>query len=235
MKVVILCGGKGIRSFPFTNYLPKPMMPLAGTPLIVHVIRSFVTQGFHDFVLAAGYRKSVLDDYFEGRDLNARIEVVDTGEDSNTGERIFDCRHLLGDRFIVSYADALCDVPLRRLVAFHESHGGAVTITSVPMTSQYGVLTVSENGQVTRMREKPIVEDHWINAGFMVFDSTAFAHWVGSDLEREVLPELIRLGMVWTYRHRGFFKSAENYKDIMEFEELMSAGGKPWEVREPPA
>ena len=164
MKVVILCGGKGIRSFPFTNYLPKPMMPLRGTPIIVHVIKSFIAQGFNDFVLAAGYRKSVLDDYFEGKDLGARIRVVDTGEDTNTGGRIHACRELLGPRFIATYADGLCDVPLARLVSFHESHGGLATITSVLMASQYGVLSVNKDGQVAQMREKPVVEDHWINA-----------------------------------------------------------------------
>ncbi len=207
------------------------MMPLQGTPIIVHVIKSFIAQGFTDFVLAAGYRKSVLDDYFEGKDLGARISVVDTGEDTNTGGRILACRHLLGARFIATYADGLCDVPLARLVSFHESHGGEVTITSVLMTSQYGVLSVDNSGQVARMREKPVVDDHWINAGFIVFNSTVFDHWQGEDLEREVLPDLINQRRVWSYRHHGFFKSADNYKDIMEFEELMANGRKPWDVR----
>jgi glucose-1-phosphate cytidylyltransferase len=231
MKVVILCGGRGIRSFPFTNYLPKPMMPLLGTPIIVHVIKSFIAQGFRDFVLAAGYRKSVLDDYFEGKDLGARIQVVDTGEDTNTGGRILACRDLLGARFIATYADGLCDVPLDRLVAFHDAHDGVATITSVLMASQYGVLTVGDDGQVEQMREKPIIKEHWINAGFIVFDSAVFTHWHGEDLEREVLPHLIGRGMVYSYRHDGFFKSADNYKDIMEFEELMGDGRKPWDVR----
>lgn len=207
-------------------------MPLRGTPIIVHVIKSFIAQGFNDFVLAAGYRKSVLDDYFEGKDLGARIRVVDTGEDTNTGGRIHACRELLGPRFIATYADGLCDVPLARLVSFHESHGGLATITSVLMASQYGVLSVNKDGQVAQMREKPVVEDHWINAGFIVFDSAVFAHWHGEDLEREVLPDLIRRGLVWSYRHHGFFKSADNYKDIMEFEDLMGNGRKPWDVRE---
>jgi glucose-1-phosphate cytidylyltransferase len=232
VKVVILCGGRGIRSFPFTNYLPKPMLPLRGTPIIVHVIKSFIAQGFDDFVLAAGYRKSVLDDYFEGKDLGARIQVLDTGEDTNTGGRIFACREVLGERFIVTYADGLCDVPLRRLVAFHDKHEGAVTITSVLMTSQYGVLSVNDDGQVARMREKPIIDEHWINAGFIVFNSSVFAHWHGEDLEREVLPHLINLGLVYSYRHDGFFKSADNYKDIMEFEEMMSDGRRPWDVKD---
>jgi glucose-1-phosphate cytidylyltransferase len=232
MKVVILCGGKGIRSFPFTNYLPKPMLPLQGTPIIVHVIKSFIAQGFRDFVLAAGYRRSVLEDYFDGKDLGARIQIVDTGEEADTGERIYACRDLLGPNFIATYADGLCDVPLARLVSFHSARGAAVTITSVLMPSQYGVLSVDPDGQVARMREKPIIEEHWINAGFIVFDRSVFAHWRGKSLEREVLPHLIGQGMVYSYRHDGFFKSADSYKDIMEFEDLMADGRKPWLVRE---
>ena len=82
------------------------------------------------------------------------------------------------------------------------------------------------------MREKPVIEDHWINAGFIVFEREVFDHWRGEDLEREVLPGLIRQGLVYSYRHDGFFKSADNYKDIMEFEELMTSGHRPWDVRE---
>ena len=85
MKVVILCGGKGIRAFPFTEYLPKPMLPVAGRPIIMHVIKSFLAQGFDEFVLAAGYRKDVLYDYFDGKEFGAKVEIIDTGEETDTG------------------------------------------------------------------------------------------------------------------------------------------------------
>ena len=60
MKVVILCGGKGVRAYPFTDYLPKPMLPVNGSPILVHIIKSFVAQGYREFVLAAGYRKNAI-------------------------------------------------------------------------------------------------------------------------------------------------------------------------------
>ncbi len=232
MKVVILCGGKGIRSFPFTSYMPKPMMPLGGTPVIVHVIKSFIRQGFSDFVLAAGYRRSVLEDYFEGKDIGANIRIVDTGEDTDTGGRILACRDFVGQRFIATYADGLCDVPLAKLVDYHEASGGLATITSVPMWSNYGVLTLDQSGKVEQLREKPLIADCWINAGYIVFEKQAFDHWSGENLEREVLPNLIAAGKVSSYRHDGFFKSVDHYKDIMEFEELLAEGGVPWHVRE---
>jgi glucose-1-phosphate cytidylyltransferase len=232
MKVVILCGGRGIRSFPFTSYLPKPMMPVGGTPIVVHVIRSFIHQGFKEFILAAGYRKSVLQDYFEGKNLGAAIDILDTGDDTDTGGRIIACRKLVGGTFIATYSDGLCDVPLARLLSFHRGHGGLATITSVPMYSQYGVMSVADDGRVEQLREKPLIEEHWINAGFIVFEPEVFDHWEGENLEREILPSLIDKGLVYAYRHVGFFKSVDNYKDVMEFEELVDAGDQPWIVNE---
>lgn len=232
MKVVILCGGKGIRAFPFTNYLPKPMLPLGGSPIIVQVIKSFIKQGFTEFVLAAGYLKSVLDDYFEGKNLGARVDIVDTGEDTNTGGRVYACRHLLDNSFIVTYSDGLCDVPLKKLVDFHNSHDGLATNVAVLMSSQYGILSLDGSGKILEFREKPLIKDHWINAGFIVFDKRVFDYWQGEDLEREVMPNLIKKGMAYSYRHSGFFKSMDSYKDQVEFEELLSGGVLPWDVKE---
>lgn len=230
MKVVVLCGGKGVRSFPFTSYLPKPMMPLGGTPIITHVIKSMIQQGFTDFILAAGYRKSVLDDYFEGKDIGARIRIVDTGEHTDTGGRVLACREMVGDRFLVIYGDGLCDVPLDKVQDFHRGHGGLMTVTTVLVRSQYGLLTIGDDGCVTEMREKPLLGDQWVNAGFMVCDKRVFDHWRGESLERHVLPSLVERNMLYSYRHRGFFKSVDSYKDLLEFEELFCAERQPWHV-----
>ena len=231
IKVIILCGGKGTRAFPFTKYLPKPMMPLGGSPIIVQVIKNFIHQGFTNFVLAAGYLKVALDDYFEGKDIGATIQVVDTGEESNTGERVYACREFLGDRFIVTYADGLCDVRLDTLLQFHDEHKGCASIVSVPMRSQYGVLTIADNGKVKEFREKPVIDNHWINAGYIVFNKSVFSTWQGQDLEREVLPNLIYKGLGYSYRHTGFFKSMDGYKDAAEFEELLKSDTVPWAVK----
>lgn len=231
MKVIILCGGKGIRSFPFTHFLPKPMIPLGGTPVIVRVIKNFILQGFTEFILAAGYRKSALDDYFEDKHLGATIDVVDTGENADTGTRILACSDRLDGPFMVTYGDGLCDVPLAKLIDFHNSHPGLITMTSMQRASQYGIAWLDADGKVERFHEKPLIKDHWINVGFMVFDREVFEHWPGESLEREILPTLIRQGLVYSYRHVGFFKSVDSYKDVMEFEEFLSAGPPPWIAR----
>jgi glucose-1-phosphate cytidylyltransferase len=232
MKVVILCGGKGIRAFPFTSYLPKPMLPVGGSPIIVQVIKNFILQGFSEFILAAGYRKDILDDYFEGKNLGAQIDIIDTGDDADTGSRVHACKEYVGDTFIVTYADGLCDVPIKKLVAYHRSHDGVATITSVPMYSQYGVLDLTEEGRVLSLREKPLIREHWINAGFIVFDKEVFTDWVGDNMERDVFPHLVEKQLLNAYRHTGFFKSMDTYKDQQEFDELLEENSPPWLVRE---
>ena len=153
---------------------------------------------------------------------------MDTGDDTDTGGRILGCRHLLGERFFATYADGLSDVDLGSLLRFHESHEGLATITSVPLKSQYGTLETNDSGQVQSFREKPTLREHWINAGFFVMDRGVFDHWEGDNLEREVFPQLAQGGYVYSYRHEGFFKSMDSYKDQQEFETLMKEGRTPW-------
>jgi len=231
MKVLILCGGHGVRSFPFTQYMPKPMLPIGGTPVVVHVIKSFIQQGYTKFVLSAGYRQTVLRDYFHGKQFGAEIEIIDTGEDSDTGERVRRCLDQLDERFMVTYADGLCDVPLARLVEFHASHGGLATVTSVLMRSPYGILQLRPDGLVQEIQEKPLMRDQWINAGFIVFERAAFNGNDGQSLERDVLAHLAARKVAYAYRHHGFFKSVDTYKEAMEIEELIEAGNMPWIVR----
>ncbi len=228
MQVVILCGGKGTRAYPFTEYLPKPMLPVAGTPILMSVMRLFAAQGHREFVLSVGYRQEILRDYFEGKHLEWKVDFVDTGEDTDTGGRVLGCRELLDETFMVTYADGLANVPLDRLLAFHRAHAGLVTVTTVPLTCQYGTLDMDEAGQVSQFREKPVLREHWINAGFCVFDRAVFERWEGTNLERDVLPALARRGLVYGYRHEGFFKSMDSYKDQQEFERLAADGRTPW-------
>ncbi|MFK8049363.1 MAG: NDP-sugar synthase [Halioglobus sp.] len=230
MKIIILCGGKGVRAFPFTEYMPKPMLPVSGSPIVVQVIKSFIAQGFNEFILAAGYRKDVLDDYFEGKDLKADIQVLDTGEETDTGGRVFACKDYVEDQFIVTYADGLCDVPVQKLVEFHNEKGGLATVTSVPLYSQYGVIEFDDGHKITQLREKPVIEEHWINAGFIVFNKEIFDHWEGSNLEQDVFPKLVAKDLVYSYPHKGFFKSLDSYKDQIEFTEIATSKPYPWTV-----
>ncbi len=194
MKVVILCGGKGTRSYPFTEYYPKVMMPIGGVPIIVHLMKIFAQQGLSEFVLAAGHRKEILTDYFEDRFREWEVDIIDTGEESDTGERVRRCRHLLEDTFMVTYGDGLGNINMDELMRFHGEHSGMATVTTVPLRSQYGTVVFNGRGQVEEFIEKPVIDSFWINAGFFVLDPVVFDHWEGHNLERDVLPALARRG-----------------------------------------
>lgn len=222
MQVVILAGGKGTRAYPFTEYLPKPMMPVGGKPILLQIMQLFASQGHREFVLSIGHRKEVILDYFAQKDIDLDITIVDTGEETDTAGRIYNCRHLLRDQFMATYGDGLCDVPLDKLVAFHNAHGGMATLTSVPLQSQYGTVEFDGNDRVTGFLEKPRLRQHWINAGFFVMNKAVFDHWDGRNLEREVFPRLLKHEQLYTYRHDGFFKSMDTYKDQQELEEILA-------------
>lgn len=221
MQVVILAGGKGTRAYPFTDYLPKPMMPVGGKPILVQIMQLYAAQGHREFVLSIGHRKEVILDYFAHKDNDLDITIVDTGEETDTAGRIYKCRHLLRDQFMATYGDGLSDVPIDRLIAYHNQHDGLATITSVPLQSQYGTVEFDAEGKVTAFREKPRLKSHWINAGFFVMDWSIFDHWEGTNLERQVFPKLLEKGLLHTYRHDGFFKSMDTQKDQQEMEELL--------------
>jgi glucose-1-phosphate cytidylyltransferase len=229
MKVVILCGGKGTRSYPFTEYFPKPMMPICGTPILVHLMRIYARQGFREFVLSAGHRQEILEDYFHGRFGEWSIDIVDTGGDADTGDRISRVADYVGDTFFATYGDGLGDIDLHDLLAFHAAAGGLATVTSVPLRSQYGTVSFDSNGQVSRFHEKPVIREHWINAGFFVFEKRAFRHWHGHNLETDVLPRLAAERQLFTFLHHGFWKSMDTSKDQQELERLYRDGEAAWE------
>jgi len=224
VRVVILAGGRGARAYPFTEYLPKPMMPVHGKPMLVRIMEFFADHGHRDFVLSVGYRKEVIIDYFNGRQSDWRLQIVDTGTDCDTGGRIQRCKHLLTEPFFATYGDGLSDVDLGKLLDFHRGHGHLATVTSVPLVSQYGTLETDSNGRVTNFREKPRLDGHRINAGFFIMQPGVFDVWSGDNLEHEVLPALLRQDELYSYRHDGFFKSMDTQKDQQELDEIFSRG-----------
>jgi glucose-1-phosphate cytidylyltransferase len=217
MKVIILCGGLGTRAYPFTRELPKALMLVGGVPIVEQVMRTYAAHGFDEFVLALGYRKELIVDYFRERG-GWKVACVDTGDDADTGTRVRRCLGHVGERLHVTYCDGLGDVDLTALTAFHERHSGAASVTSVPLRSQYGILETDAADRVTRFVEKPLLPGYWVNAGFFVFDRSAVAGTEGDNLERDILPALAGRGELRMFRHSGFWKSMDTYKDHVELE-----------------
>lgn len=234
-RTLVLCGGKGTRAYPHTAVVPKPLLPVAGVPILRHVLDIYARQGFTDFVLAAGHLADQVAAFAAALPDHWSVAVVDTGVDTGTGGRVARCAPLCGERTLLTYGDGVGDVDLADLLAFHDSHPGCATVTTVPLRSQYGTIETDTAGRVRRFREKPVLEDHWINAGFLVLDRRALDWCTADDLEREVLPALGEAGELYAYRHRGFWKSMDTYKDAVELTALADTGDPPWLSRTPAA
>lgn len=230
MRTLILCGGKGTRAYPHTLELPKPLMEVAGRPILAHVLDIYADQGFSDFVLAGGFKVDKIESFASTLPSAWKVEVVDTGQETNTGGRVARCADRMGDRYFLTYADGLGNVRLPELLAFHEAHGGAASMTTVPLPSQYGTIEFTDGQRVTNFVEKPRLMDHWINAGYFVFDASAANWFVGQDLERDILPALASAGQLWGYRHTAFWRSMDTYKDAQELASLCGDGPAPWTI-----
>ena len=228
IDTIILCGGKGTRAYPHTVELPKPLLEIAGRPVLRHVMDVYASQGHTRFVLAAGYKLDAIEAFVASLSVEWEVEVVDTGLETKTGERIRRCGDRVGDPFFATYADGLANVDLAALAGFHEAHDGFATLTTVPLPSPYGTIDLDDRGRITRFREKPRLTDHAINGGYFVFDQAVFEHWQGEDLELEVLPGLGATGKLYARHHHGFWRSMDTYKDALELNALASEGSIPW-------
>jgi glucose-1-phosphate cytidylyltransferase len=255
-QVVILCGGKGTRMGGTTNTVKKELVEIGDRPMIWHVMKIFASFGFEDFILPLGYRGQDIRRYFleynlthsqisfmigdpepvlheESPESNWRVTMVDTGLDANKGARVKKVeKYILTEQFLLTYGDGVGDIPIRALVDFHKKHGKLATVTGVKTTSQYGLMQVDENARVIEYVQYP-VQKEWTNAGFMVFERAALDYFTGdnsADLESGVLRRLAAEGQLMMYRHEGFWRSADTFREIEMLNELWNSGKAPWKV-----
>jgi glucose-1-phosphate cytidylyltransferase len=230
--VAILCGGRGTRLQEHTRELPKPLVEIGGLPIVFHVIELYARQGFTRFLLATGYRGDLIERVVAEHAWPQGVEVqcVHTGLDTPTGGRVKPLAPLLhGGRFCLTYADGLADIDLAELLRFHVDHGALATMTVVRPQLQFGVTQLDEeNGRVLGFQEKPRSE-HWINGGFFCMEAAALDRIQhDSVLEREPLEWLARAVELHAYRHRGFWRCMDTYKDAVALNDLWAAGAAPW-------
>jgi glucose-1-phosphate cytidylyltransferase len=219
MQVLILCGGRGTR---LNGERPKPLMEIAGRPIVWHVMSIYAAQGFRDFMLLTGWRGDEIAEWAES--VEWQVECVDTGLDTPTGGRVHAVRDRLHDTFCLTYADGVADIDLRALIARHEDARALATMTVVRPELPFGV-AVLDGARVTGFREKP-VSDEWVNGGFFVLEPEALAYLHDdSVLEREPLERLAADGALAAYRHSGFWRCLDTAKDAAALEE---AGPARW-------
>ena len=253
MKVIILAGGFGTRLSEYTDRIPKPMVNIAGKPILYHLMQRYLGFGHKDFYIALGYKAEVIKEYFlnvgkidsdsskesavrvqvnESTDLNWQVTLVDTGQDSMTGGRVKRMQNFIGNEpFMLTYGDGLADIDINKLVSFHKDHGKMVTITAVRPLARFGELTMDGN-IVKSFQEKPQVNKGWINGGFFVCQPEFF-DLINNDftiLEREPLENIARKNELVAYKHESFWQCMDTKRDKDLFEELCQDNKPPWSL-----
>lgn len=216
MNVLILCGGKGKRLSPLTDKLPKPLIHISGTPILTHLITYFKRFGFKKFIVAAGYRSSQIFEFFEKDNHNLNVEIIDSG-DVDIIKRIQDAVQRISGDFIMCYGDTLADVNLNKMIDYHHSHEGILTLTSYPLRSSFGVLDLMESGKVLSFVEKPTL-DKWINIGYFYFSQKCVRHINESTSFLEFLHERIVRQEMYSFKHRGIHITVNTMMELREAE-----------------
>lgn len=243
MQVVLLCGGRGTRIRGEVADEPKPLLPVGGRPIVSHLMDFFAAQGAEEFTLLTGYRADSFEAAFAPGSPNhpagARVSTLPTGEDAQTGTRLRRFfPHLHGDRCVMSYGDCLSDIDVRALIAFHESHGKAATLTAVRPASRWGEL-VLDGGAVTAFKEKPREDQPPVNGGYMVLERRVFELLeeldAGADsedlvFEQQPLARLAADGELMAFEHEGFWHPMDTYREWRTLEDLWTSGNAPWKV-----
>jgi glucose-1-phosphate cytidylyltransferase len=231
MKVILLAGGYGTRISEETSDKPKPMVLVNGKPILEHITEIFRRQGVNDFVVAAGYKHEVIEEWAEKavpRGLN--VVALDTGLETQTAGRIRQCLEYIGDqRVFVTYGDGVGNVNIKNLLDFHLQNGKLGTVTAVRPPARFGVLE-SENGRVTHFGEKNQTDAGWINGGFFVLEPNVkeFIHGDFEPFEKCSLPRLVERGELMAFHHHGFWQPMDTLREKNELEELAKLKSIPW-------
>jgi glucose-1-phosphate cytidylyltransferase len=256
MKVVLFCGGYGLRMRRgVDDDVPKPMQMVGPRPLLWHVMRYYAHFGHTDFVLCLGYGAHHIKDFFlnyaeaESNDFvlrNGQVELlstdiadwsitfVQTGIASPIGERLRRVRpYLDGDEvFLANYADVLTDAPLDEMVDNLQASDAVASMMVVPPQSSFHCIDLSEDGRVEAIvpvQQLPL----WENGGYFVLRQEIFDHLPpDSDLVMDACGALAKDGRLLAYRYRGFWQPADTVKERAALEDSYTNGDRPWMVWE---
>ncbi len=252
MKVVLFCGGQGMRLRDYAEKVPKPMVPVGYRPILWHVMKYYALHGHNEFILCLGYGADRIKDFFlnyeeavsndfvlrggtEKTMLNTDIDewtitFVDTGLRAEIGERLARVESYLDgeEMFLANYADGVTDLDLASYIDDFKRSGKAGGLLAVRPPQSYHVVTVDDGGQPSSMG--PIEgSDLWVNAGYFVFGPTIF-DYLGrhKDLAAGVLPEMIRKNDLYAHRYQGFWSPMDTFKDKNRLDAIWESGNVPW-------
>jgi len=255
MKVVLFCGGLGLRLRDSGDNVPKPMVHIGYRPILWHVMKYYAHFGHRDFILCLGFRGDLIKSYFRhydecmsndfvlsegGRTIELlhsdiqdwRITFVDTGIASNIGQRLKAVEHHLAGEteFLANYSDGLTDLPLPDHIAHFRRHDATASFVSVKPNLSYHAVSLANGGRVTSIQD--IGEtDLRINGGYFIFKSQVFDYMQdGEELVHEPFGRLVRADQLVAYPYDGFWMSMDTFKDKQRLEDLHARGSPPWEV-----
>ncbi len=256
VKVVILCGGYGVRIRDVNENLPKPMLPIGQKPILWHIMKYFSSFGLNDFILCLGYKGLTIKEFFlnykasysdftlnvnepekitfENEEIeNWRITFAETGLDTMTGGRLFAVKKYLAgeDLFCLTYGDALSDVNILSLLDFHKKQNRVATLTGVKAEGRFGEIKFS-NDVITTFNEKPVLTEGRINGGFMVFNNKGIWEYLNDSpsliLEREPFENLVADRQFNVFQHDGFWQCMDNSREYEKLNDLWRTGEAHW-------
>jgi len=257
MKVVILAGGLGTRLMEETESRPKPMVEIGGKPILWHIMKIYEFYGFNDFIICLGYKSTHIKEYFSNYFLhnsdftidlskncievhysnteNFKVTLVDTGLHTNTAGRIKRVReYLKNETFMLTYGDGVSNINIDDLIAFHKKQGKIVTLSSIQMPGRYGNIETDENGIVDHFQEKPNGDGMWINGGFFVMEPSIFKYLDGEmdniQFEKGPLIEIAQDKQLAAYKHFGFWKCMDAFRDRIELQTMWDSGKAKWKI-----
>jgi glucose-1-phosphate cytidylyltransferase len=255
MKVVLFCGGLGMRLRDYSDQIPKPLVPIGPRPIMWHLMKYYAHYGHKDFILCLGYRGNAIKDYFRNYDESAsndftlsdggkkievfnhdisdwRITFVDTGLHSNIGTRLRTVRqHLAGEEmFLANYSDGLADLDLDHYVGEFKQQGKVATFLSVAAPHTFHIAHSDADNHVTLL--EPIGTSRLrINGGFFALRQEIFeVLHEKEDLVSEPFARLIQKRQLMAKPHDGFWQSMDTFKDRQNLEDLWGQGKPPWKV-----
>ena len=254
MKVVLFCGGLGLRIRDGEN-VPKPMVTIGYRPILWHVMKYYAHFGHKDFVLCLGHRGDAIKNYFlnynecvsndftlsEGGkklDLMAsdihdwKITFVDTGLNSNIGQRLKVVQPYVQDEpiFLANYTDGLTNLPFPDQFEHFRMHDAVASFISVKPQISYHVVTSDATGRVTAIDDISRTRIR-INGGYFVLKQEIFDYLKdGEELVREPFHRLLKESRLTAYEYDNFWMAMDTFKDRQQLEEIYAAGNAPWEV-----
>jgi glucose-1-phosphate cytidylyltransferase len=218
---VILCGGKGERLKPFTDQLPKALVPLHGKPLLYHLMNYLSQGGISRFVLCVGYKAECIEQFVrEMAKPEWKVDCVNSG-DASMADRILDARPYISGQALICYGDILANVDLAALQREHKANGALATLTVYPLHSPFGVIRFDQANRITELAEKPVLP-HWINIGFMLCERKTLEYLNPHTDMMNFSESLAKIGTLFAFQHRGRHLTINTEKERKQAEAEMT-------------